>query len=256
MTGRVDAIKVTSPRLRLPAYPIPFRMSFLNSLARQVMQQAEVVAARRIAAHTYRLTLAGPALVGWAYVPGQTLNVFFGLAAAGDETSLRKRTYSIWGYDAVAGRLELAVCTFSGGPGAQWAARCRPGDVVHFYGPGGKFLLDSTAPAYVLLGDVSCLAHLYELRRHVPVVSVIHARHADDCFPDLDGTSPLHFVVADTLTAAQYLAAAEAQGLALANPRALLYWGGPQATCVAGHRLLQREWQWPSERLKTKPFWK
>ncbi|MGI4874049.1 MAG: siderophore-interacting protein [Janthinobacterium lividum] len=230
-------------------------MSFLNLLARQVMQQAEVIAARRIAAHTYRLTLAGPALVGWAYVPGQTLNVFFGLAAAGDEASLRKRTYSIWGYDALAGRLELAVCTFSGGPGAQWAARCRPGDVVHFYGPGGKFLLDPTAPAYALLGDVSCLAHLYELRRHVPVgvpvVSVVHAYHADDCFPDLDGSLPLHFVVADTLTAAQYLAAA--QGLV---PGALVYWGGPQATCVAGHHLLQREEHWPTERLKTKPFWK
>jgi NADPH-dependent ferric siderophore reductase len=79
--------------------------------------------------------------------------------------SLRKRTYSVWGYDVAAGRLELAGCTLSDGPDAHWAAACRPGDVVHFYRPSGKFVLDPTAPAYALLGDISCLAHFYKLRR-------------------------------------------------------------------------------------------
>lgn len=233
-------------------------MGFLNSLAKQLTQEATITAVQQVAAHAYRLTLIGPALTNWDYQPGQTLNVFFGLSAAGDAASLRKRTYSVWGYDAATASLELAVCTFSDGPGARWAAHCRPGDVVHFYGPGGKFLLDSTAPAYAFLGDVSCLSHFYALRRQVPtgvpVVSVIHARHADDCFPDLDGSLPLGFVVADTLSAEQYLAAA---GPSLrTTPQPLIYWGGPQATCVAGHRLLQREWKWPADLLKTKPFWK
>ncbi|MFD2719658.1 siderophore-interacting protein [Hymenobacter monticola] len=235
-------------------------MKLFNALARQVTQTATIVGVQQIAACTYRVSLSGASLVGWSYVPGQTLNVFFDLGARTDAASLRKRTYSIWGYDAAAGRLELAVCTFSDGPGARWAAQCRPGDVVHFYGPGGKFLLDATAPAYALLGDVSCLAHFYELRRHlpkqVPVASVVHARHADDCFADVDGSLPLHFVVADTLSATQYLKAAEGQGLRLAAPQALVYWGGPQATCVAGHRLLQHEHHWPAGLLKTKPFWK
>jgi NADPH-dependent ferric siderophore reductase len=199
-------------------------MSLLNALARQVMQPATILAMQRIAAHTYRLSLSGPALAGWAYVPGQTLNVFFGLSTRVEVASLRKRTYSIWGYDAAAGQLELAVCTFSDGPGARWAAECRVGDVVHFYGPGGKFLLDPTAPAYALLGDVSCLSHFYELRRHipaqVPLVSVIHARYADDCFADVDGSWPLHFVIADTLSAAQYVAAAQEQGLSVSSPQA------------------------------------
>jgi NAD(P)H-flavin reductase len=56
-------------------------MTLLNTLARQVMQSATIVGVRRIAAHTYRLSLSGPDLAGWAYVPGQTLNVFFGLNA-------------------------------------------------------------------------------------------------------------------------------------------------------------------------------
>ena len=233
-------------------------MGLLNSLARQLTQQATITAVQRVAAHAYRLTLAGPALVDWAYQPGQTLNVFFGLSVAGDAASLRKRTYSVWDYDAATASLELAVCTFSDGPGARWAAHCRPGDSVHFYGPGGKFLLDASAPAYAFLGDISCLSHFYALRRQVPagvpVVSVIHARHADDCFPDLDGSFPLRFIVADTLSAAQYIA--ETAPSLQVSPQPLIYWGGPQATCVAGHRLLQRDWQWPTHLLKTKPFWK
>ncbi|AMR25483.1 hypothetical protein A0257_22590 (plasmid) [Hymenobacter psoromatis] len=165
----------------------------------------------------------------------------------------------MWGYHADQRALELAVCTFSDGPGAQWAAQCRPGDPVHFHGPGGKFLLDPAAPAHVFLGDVSCLAHFYALHRQlppdVPVISVIHARHRADVFADLDGRLPLHVEVAATFSAAQYVRAAEAQGLRQLSS-AQLYWGGPAATCVAGHRLLEREWQWPAARLKTKPFWK
>lgn len=179
------------------------------------MQQATVVGAARLAAHAYRITLAGLALQHWTYTPGQTLNVFFGLAAA--ETSLRKRTYSVWGYDPARQEVELAVCTFSDGPGAHWAAQCRPGDTVHFYGPGGQFLLNPAAPAHVFLGDVSCLSHFYALHRQlapdVPVLSVIHAQHREEVFADLDGRWPLHVEVAATLSAAQYLRVAETLGL-------------------------------------------
>lgn len=232
-------------------------MSILTSLARQVTQQVTVARAERLAAHAYRITLAGPALAGWAYMPGQTLNVFFGLGAAGPAASLRKRTYSVWGYDEAHQTLELAVCTFSDGPGAHWAAQCQPGDAIHFYGPGGKFLLNPAAPAHVLLGDVSCLAHFYALRRQVPpavpVLSVIHATHCDEVFADLDGHFPLHVEVAAALSAPQYLRAAEARGLAELPAGTQVYWGGPTATCVAGYRLLQRER--PAFELKAKPFW-
>jgi len=95
-------------------------MLLLNTLARQLMQSAIIVAVQRIAAHTYRLSLKGPALADWSYVPGQTLNVFFSLNDRADEANLRKRTYSVWGYDAVAGQLELVgrlhVFQWTGGP--------------------------------------------------------------------------------------------------------------------------------------------
>ena len=88
------------------------------------------------------------------------------------------------------------------------------------------------------------------------MASVIHAWHADNCFADIDGSWPLHFVIADTLSAAQYLTAAQEQGMVLSSPWALIYRGGLQATCVAGHHLLQHEHHWPAGLLKTKPFWK
>lgn len=83
------------PRVYLVTRTTPACMSLFNALARQVMQPATIVAVQRIAAYTYRLSLRGPALANWAYVPGQTLNVFFGLDARAEVASLRKRTYSI-----------------------------------------------------------------------------------------------------------------------------------------------------------------
>lgn len=55
--------------------PIPSltRMRLLNSLARQLMQPATITAVQPIAAHTYRLSLSGPALARWAYVPERIL---------------------------------------------------------------------------------------------------------------------------------------------------------------------------------------
>lgn len=44
-------------------------MGFLNTLAKQLMQQATITAVQRIAAHAYRLTLTGPALATWEYQP-------------------------------------------------------------------------------------------------------------------------------------------------------------------------------------------
>lgn len=129
-----------------------------------------------------------------------------------------------------------------------------------FLRAGRQIPAHSTAPAYALLGGISWLAHFYEMRQHLPartpLASVIHARNADDYFADVDGTCPLHFVVANTLSAEQYLVAAQQQGLVLSLPRALVYWGEQQATCVDGHRLLQHHHYWPVGLLKTKPFWK
>lgn len=42
-------------------------MSLLDRLARQVMKPATIETMQRIAAHTYRLSLGGPALADWAY---------------------------------------------------------------------------------------------------------------------------------------------------------------------------------------------
>ncbi|HEX8429169.1 siderophore-interacting protein [Hymenobacter sp.] len=233
-------------------------MGLLDSLAKQVLKRATITCVAPIAQHTYHLTFQGPDLADVQYTPGQTLNVFFDLS--GPEAALRKRTYSIWQYNAEALTLELAVCTFSNGPGARWAQQCRPGDDVYFHGPGGKFILDTpTAFSYCLLGDVSALSHLYALRRQLPqaqsVFSLVHARTEADCFPDLDGTYPLHFAIADQLPATEVLAEVAAQGLSSATS-CLFYIGGAQTLCVETRQLLRKQWQVSANHLKAKPFWK
>lgn len=232
-------------------------MGLLDSLAKQVLKRATITRVVPIARHTFHLTLQGPDLADLNYTPGQTLNVFFDLS--GPEAALRKRTYSIWQYDAEALTLELAVCTFSNGPGARWAQHCRPGDEVYFNGPGGKFVLDSTASSYCLLGDVATLSHLYALRRQIPpnrpVFSLVHVQSQDDYFPDLDGSYPLHFTVADRLSAPEVLTEVAAQGLRSAAG-CLFYIGGSQALCVETHQLLRKQWHVPTAQLQAKPFWK
>jgi hypothetical protein len=82
-------------------------------------------------------------------------------------------------------------------------------------------VLDPTATAYALLGDSSCLTYFHELRRHilphVPVTSVIHSRHALNCFTDIDESWPLHFVVTDTLWPRSYEIWTLSKVLALLN---------------------------------------
>ena len=232
-------------------------MGLLDSLAKQVLKRATIVRTVPIAHHTYHLTLHGPDLAHLHYTPGQTLNVFFDLS--GPEAALRKRTYSIWHYDAEALTLELAVCTFSNGPGARWAQHCRPGDEVYFNGPGGKFVLDTTASSYCLFGDAATLSHLYALRRQIPqakpVFSLVHVRSQEDCFSDLDASYPLQFAVADHLSASDVLAELAVQGLS-STTGCLFYIGGAQALCVETHQQLRKQWHVPSAQLKAKPFWK
>jgi hypothetical protein len=49
-----------------------------------------------------------------------------------------------------------------------------------FLRAGGQFLLGPSASVYTLLSDISCVAHFYEQHQHVPVVSIIYARHAQE----------------------------------------------------------------------------
>ena len=70
----------------------------------------------------------------------------------------RVRTYTVRRWDAE--RLELSIDVFYHGEvglAGPWAARLRPGDVVHFAGPGGGYVPSSDVDTHLLIGDESAL---------------------------------------------------------------------------------------------------
>ncbi len=232
-------------------------MSIIDKIAKYILSEATVVYKEQIAAHTWHIKIKGEKLSNLDYTPGQHLRVFYGL---GKPTGLKDkvRTYSIWNYDKYNKTIDLAVCTFSNGPGADWAKNLQIGDAVYFKGPEGKFTVDITGSYYLLVGDISALSHLYELNRNLAGKNVIHAivygEKEADFFPDLDGSTPIEFRVlpqnpSDLLKIELQIAMKVAAGKGIA------YVGGDGRVCVELNRFFKKDLKWESSQIKTKPFW-
>ena len=152
------------------------------------MTYATLAGIRKCAAHTFHLTLKWPEGQQFPQkiLPGQVLKL-----NVGAESMPQIRTYTIWNHDKEAGTLELAVSTLSSGPAAKWVKKRVPGEHIGFEGPKGKYLLSGDADNYLLIGDISALAHMYVFRRHLKdsqqVTGWIFTGRQEDIFPDLDG---------------------------------------------------------------------
>jgi NADPH-dependent ferric siderophore reductase len=214
---------------------------------------ATVVAHSRVAAHTYHVRLRGESLRHLPYLPGYTVDVQLGGPSA------PPRKYSVWNYEPETGLLDLAVCTFSGGAGAHWVQGLRVGAAVLLRPPRGKLTLLDGYNTYYLLGDVTALAHLYELHRNLRLsqeaVGFVYAHAAADVFADLDGSFPLPYQVVHPLRPAKVVAQVR-ELLPPAPGHDVAYITGEPATCVALTHLLREEWGLPSQQVRTKPFWR
>ena len=68
------------------------------------------------------------------------------------------RTYTVRRWDAEAGELSIDFVVHGDeGLAGPWAAHAKPGDVVHFSGPGGGYAPDLEADWHLLAGDESAL---------------------------------------------------------------------------------------------------
>ena len=69
-----------------------------------------------------------------------------------------RRRYTVRAWDGGAGELTLDMVVHGdSGAAGPWAARCRPGDVLVFEGPGGGYAPDLEAAWHLLVGDESAL---------------------------------------------------------------------------------------------------
>lgn len=70
----------------------------------------------------------------------------------------RTRTYTVRAWDAAARELTVDFVHHGDeGLAGPWAAAVRPGDVIHFMGPGGGYAPDPAADWHLLAGDESAL---------------------------------------------------------------------------------------------------
>ncbi|WP_432839172.1 siderophore-interacting protein [Dactylosporangium sp. CA-092794] len=79
------------------------------------------------------------------------------------------RTYSVRAWDPVARELTLDfVLHGDAGLAAQWAVRARPGDELHFGGPGGAYAPDPAVAFHLLAGDETALPAIAAALSRVP----------------------------------------------------------------------------------------
>ncbi|RKS04689.1 NADPH-dependent ferric siderophore reductase [Nocardiopsis sp. Huas11] len=147
---------------------------------------ARVERIERLTPHMLRLVLGGPGLAEFSvgeftdhYIKllfppeGVTYSSPFDLARIREELPREQwplmRTYTVRWWDAE--RRELAVDVVihgDQGVAGRWAARARPGDEVHFAGPGGGYAPDPSADWHLLVGDESALPAIAAALERMP----------------------------------------------------------------------------------------
>ncbi|MBL7502222.1 siderophore-interacting protein [Frankia sp. CNm7] len=242
--------------------PAPRAGRSRNPLGR-LLRRAEVVGVEQLAARTRRVTLAGEALAGLAWTPGQHVSVVLADPSA-PGTWLRdprdlKRTYSVWDYQP-DGRLDLAVYDHGGdAPGARWARAAAAGRGVLVKGPEGHLVAQPDAPYHVFAGDdtaaVAFGAILRSLPATAPVFGAIEHDRPDDALP-LARRDELTLVYRQGAPAADSpRLPATLAALTLPAEPGVAYVAGEARAIQAIRRHLVDDRGWPRRAVVTHPFW-
>ncbi|AEW97552.1 MULTISPECIES: siderophore-interacting protein [Streptomycetaceae] len=148
--------------------------------------RARVLRVERLTPHLVRVVLGGPGLEGFTageysdhYVKllfppeGVTYPEPFDIerirAELPREQWPRTRTYTVRRWDADARELWLDFVGHGDeGLAGPWAARVRPGEEIHFMGPGGAYAPDPAADWHLLAGDESALPAIAAALERIP----------------------------------------------------------------------------------------
>jgi NADPH-dependent ferric siderophore reductase len=231
-------------------------MSIIQSIINKTFRNAEVIHKEQITPTTYhvRIKINGDILKN--YIPGQQLRVLVGLDNMISLSNL-VRTYSIWYYDELRNEADLAVCTFSNGQGAKWVHSLERGDIIYFRGPEGKFTLSADADNHLFLGDMSSLAHLYELNRHTGLSAkasgIVYSSSKDHYFDDIYPKRNFGFLESCANTLEDLIAEISWSGIRRENTA--VYIAGETSICVGLHNYFKKELNFSPKQIKTKPFW-
>lgn len=232
-------------------------MSIADSIARRFLNKAHVISKEEIADNVFHLIIAGKSLENLAYIPGQHVRIFIGMN--NDQLGFREkiRTYSIWNYHSANGTMNLTVCAHSDGPGSAWIKSIKAGEEIYLTAPQGKFVLDTSAPEYLFIGDVTTLAHFYAIRRELPadkiMRGIIYAEKKSELFTDMDGLLPFEFYEFPSNPIQQVKQLIEQKPAT--DSETIVYIGGDGRICVELNNYFKKTKGWKTKNIRTKPFW-
>ena len=232
-------------------------MGIIENLLKLRLQPAEIVYKASISPSAFHIRLKSEKLKYDGFVPGYFLRLGVGMD---DETAGirdKVRSYTAWDYDAVQGTVDLAVATHSEGIGTTWAKSCEVGDTVYLTWHKCKLIVDDAADSYLMIGDLSALAHLYKIRRHLTnkqVQGIFYSQKISDLYKDIDGTEPLSFYELPENPIEQLKEKIEAVVPTMSGKK-MVYLAGDSRVCVALNHYFRKELKWDTRQIKTKPFW-
>jgi ferric-chelate reductase (NADPH) len=129
----------------------------LEGAVSKLFTKASVVEAVEDVSNGFRrVTLAGSALRGVAWAPGQKVQLLLG--------GWVQRTYTPLAWDAIAGVTQFLAYSHGEGPAATWARGLSVGDACNVFGPRGSLDLDSLGRPALLFGDETSFGLAHALR--------------------------------------------------------------------------------------------
>jgi NADPH-dependent ferric siderophore reductase len=115
---------------------------------------AMVTSVLQVTPRMTRVRLGGDHLAGMTMIPGQTLKIYVPDLLTGDPVP---RDYTVRDYDPVRPSLDIDFVLHGEGPAANWARQARPGEVLAFIGPSGRYRPDPLADWQLFAGDETAL---------------------------------------------------------------------------------------------------
>jgi NADPH-dependent ferric siderophore reductase len=215
-------------------------------------KQATVSSVRDIASGFRLVALAGDALRGVDWTPGQKVQLMLG--------GWVQRTYTPLSWDAGGGVLELLAYVHGDGPGAAWARALAVGASCAVFGPRSSLDLQRLARPALLFGDETSFGLAHALRftqataTGVSLLLEVNAKRVSSAVLDAIGISGAHLVergsgedhLNEVRELATRLVATHAIGAGVLSGKA------PSIAHVGKHL---RQLGLPRAQLQTKAYW-
>lgn len=233
-------------------------MGIVESIIKKVLEKGTIIENTKLSESVYKIRIQSEDIASYDFVPGHFIRLGVGIGQ--DEISMKDkvRSYSVWDIDKEKNTIDLAIATHSQGIGAKWVESCTPNDTVYFKWKKGKFLIDTNADSYLLIGDISALSHLYIINRNLPntkqVKSFVYSQSNEDFFKDISDNKPFDFHVLNENPSVEIIQELNSIVPEMKGNK-MVYIAGDSRVCIALTNYFRKELNWSAKQIKTKPFW-